>query len=289
MEEGLIRSVADTAQWVAFYRAIESERSDALFSDPYARRLAGERGEQIAKHLDVGQHIALRTVLFDNLILKQLARAPVDMVINLAAGMDSRPYRLKLPRSLRWVEVDLPEIVDIKMAALAGETAGCKLKVFAQDLTDAQLRQRLFTGLNAEAALAMVLSEGLLIYLTEEQVTDLAAGIRAQPHFQYWVVEVIGPKVIDAVQQTWGRYVAAAGAPLHFGPGDWPGFYAERGWKVKEFCHTRQVAVKYGREPTPSAALAKIKHAVRAIGQKLHVFGERTDEWATGVAILEKI
>jgi methyltransferase (TIGR00027 family) len=289
MEERLIRSVADTARWVAFHRAIESERTDALFSDPYARKLAGERGEQIAKHLDVGQHVALRTVLFDSLIHKQLTRAPIDMVINLAAGMDARPYRLKLPRSLRWVEVDLPEIVNTKKIILAKETASCKLKVFAQDLADTQLRQHLFTKLNTEATLAMVLSEGLLLYLTEDQVTALAADIRAKPHFQYWVVEVVGPKVIEAVKQTWGRHAAAAGAPLHFGPRDWRGFYAKRGWKVNEFCHTHQVAVKYGREPAPSATLGKIKHAVRAIGQKLQVFGERKDEWVTGVAILEKI
>src|SRR5437773_1190282 len=42
-----IRSVSDTALWVAMYRAYESERADALFSDPYARRLAGPRGEAI--------------------------------------------------------------------------------------------------------------------------------------------------------------------------------------------------------------------------------------------------
>ena len=44
-----IRNVSDTARWVAIYRAMESERPDALFHDPFARRLGGERGEAIAK------------------------------------------------------------------------------------------------------------------------------------------------------------------------------------------------------------------------------------------------
>lgn len=45
----LVRDVSDTALWVAVYRARETERPDALFRDPYARRLAGARGEQIAR------------------------------------------------------------------------------------------------------------------------------------------------------------------------------------------------------------------------------------------------
>ena len=42
-----IESVSDTARWVAVYRAMETERPDALFRDPWARRLAGVKGENI--------------------------------------------------------------------------------------------------------------------------------------------------------------------------------------------------------------------------------------------------
>src|ERR1700731_4388277 len=53
--EPLIRNVSDTARWVAVYRARETERPDALFRDPFARRLAGERGEQIARSKPLGR------------------------------------------------------------------------------------------------------------------------------------------------------------------------------------------------------------------------------------------
>ena len=49
-----IRNVSDTALWVAIYRAMESERPDALFQDPYARRLGGERGQAIVEALPCG-------------------------------------------------------------------------------------------------------------------------------------------------------------------------------------------------------------------------------------------
>src|SRR4051794_2293342 len=47
MTEPLIRNISDTALWVAMYRAWETERPDPVFRDPYARRLAGTRGEEI--------------------------------------------------------------------------------------------------------------------------------------------------------------------------------------------------------------------------------------------------
>ena len=67
----LIRNISDTALLAAVYRARETERADPLFRDPFARRLAGERGEQIAKSLVLSEKHSwswfMRTYLFDQL------------------------------------------------------------------------------------------------------------------------------------------------------------------------------------------------------------------------------
>src|SRR3989454_9467594 len=85
----LIRNISDTARWAAVYRARETDRRDALFRDPFARRLAGTRGEQIADSLPFGNRATwawvTRTYLFDQFIAEQVHQG-VDMVINLAAG-----------------------------------------------------------------------------------------------------------------------------------------------------------------------------------------------------------
>src|SRR6266403_231277 len=111
----LIRNISDTASLAAIYRARETERAEPLFSDPFARRLAGERGEQIARSLVFSEKNTwawfARTYVFDQFINEQIA-AGCDLVVNLAAGLDARPYRIALPASLKWVEVDLPEITD---------------------------------------------------------------------------------------------------------------------------------------------------------------------------------
>jgi methyltransferase (TIGR00027 family) len=106
----LIRNISDTARWVAVYRARETQRPDAIFRDPFARRLAGERGEQIAQSMPLGGNndwsMITRTYLIDQFVATRVAQG-LDMVVNLAAGLDSRPYRMPLPASLQWVEVDL--------------------------------------------------------------------------------------------------------------------------------------------------------------------------------------
>jgi methyltransferase (TIGR00027 family) len=103
-------SITDTARWVAFYRAIESERPDPLFSDPYARMLAGLRGEKIVRRMKGARAYAwpmsVRTKTIDKLIAQSITGDHVHLVVNLAAGLDTRPYRMDLPRQLTWVEVD---------------------------------------------------------------------------------------------------------------------------------------------------------------------------------------
>ena len=134
-----IRYISDTALWVAVYRAQESERADAVFRDPYARKLAGDRGVQIAAGMPFARRhswsYVARTWLVDQIIEREVLQG-TDMVINLAAGLDCRPYRMQLPASLRWVEVDLPDMLSYKQEVLAAECPVCKLERVPLDLTD---------------------------------------------------------------------------------------------------------------------------------------------------------
>ena len=124
-----IENVSDTARWVAVYRAMESERPDAIFRDPFARRLAGTKGEEIVRGMKHGRATAwamiVRTSVFDEIIIAAVKEHGVDLVVNLAAGLDARPWRLPLPPSLHWVDVDLPAILKHKTDTLAGERTAC--------------------------------------------------------------------------------------------------------------------------------------------------------------------
>ncbi|MGZ4900626.1 MAG: class I SAM-dependent methyltransferase [Candidatus Angelobacter sp.] len=249
--EPLIRNISDTALWVAVYRARETERPDALFHDPFARKLAGERGEQIAKDMQAGQryewpYIA-RTVRFDQIVTEQITRG-ADMVINLAAGLDTRPYRMELPASLQWVEIDFPSMIDYKEEVLAGEKPRCALERVRLDLADVGARRELFQRLGSSARKVLVLAEGLLVYLTRDEVSGLSRDLAAQSSFRDWAIDLCSPGLLKMLQKNLGA-LSEAGSPLKFGPEEGPEYFTASGWKAAEVYSMMKTAAKIKRLP----------------------------------------
>jgi len=234
MTEPIIRDISDTARWVAVYRARESDRPDAVFRDPYARRLAGERGEQIANALNdqnMQWSVVARTYAFDRWIVKEV-EAGADLVVNLAAGLDARPYRLPLPSTLRWVEVDLPEILEYKTQALAGERPVCALDRVPLDLSNHDARRGLLADLSRRSSRAVIVSEGLIIYLMPAEVAALARDLTSAPNIQRWILDVVSPGLLAMINERAGAMLRQAGAPFLFAPAEGPAFFERCGWKV---------------------------------------------------------
>jgi len=217
---------------------MESERPDALFQDPYARKLAGERGERILASMRRGRSWAwpmiVRTAVLDELIVRTIARDGVDTVLNLAAGLDTRPYRLQLPPSLRWIEADFPDVIAYKQEQLKSERPVCALERVGIDLTDVAERRALFARIGA-ARQILVVSEGLLIYLTPEQVASLALDLAAPASFRWWLMDLASPRLLKMMERTWGRAVAAGNAPFQFAPAEGTRFFQPQGWREAEF------------------------------------------------------
>jgi methyltransferase (TIGR00027 family) len=247
-----VRNISDTALWAATYRARETERANALFKDPFARRLAGERGRQIAasfpSHDRAEWAWVMRTVLFDRFIAQRIAQG-ADMVVNLAAGLDARPYRMDLPASLPWIEVDLPDLLSYKEEILAGQKPVCALERVRLDLSDAQARRDLFRKLGQQAKNALVVTEGLLIYLTEAEVATLAEDLAAQPGFQHWILDIASPGLLQMLQREIGPTLSRAGAPLRFAPPEGPPFFAGHGWNPMAVRSPLKAAARAGRLP----------------------------------------
>jgi len=235
-----IRHVSDTARWVAFYRAMETQRPDALFHDPFAAKLAGAKGEAIVDDLPRGRQMAwamvVRTQVFDEIILDRIRTGDVDLVLNLAAGLDARPWRLtQLPSSLRWVDVDLPAILDYKLETLAGEKTICHYDAVRLDLTDSSKRGVLFEKLGRASKRVLVVTEGLLIYLTPEQVADLARDLHVPRAFRWWLIDLISPRLLNMMQRSWGARLEIANAPFKFAPAEGTKFFEPLGWSEVEY------------------------------------------------------
>ena len=235
----LIRSVSDTARWVAFYRAMESERTDAIFHDPFARRLAGEQGEAIVNAMPQGRAFAwpmiVRTAVMDEIILRLVREDGVDGVLNLAAGLDARPWRLLLPADLLWVDVDVPAMLDHKEATLQGEQPRCRYEGIRLDLSDGAGRRQLFRRVSTQANRLLVISEGLLVYLSDDAVADLAGDLYAVPNFIYWLFDLASPALLKMLARNWGPALAAGNAPMRFAPPESTAFFEPFGWREREY------------------------------------------------------
>jgi methyltransferase (TIGR00027 family) len=257
MTESAIRNVSDTALWVAVYRAEESEREDPLFFDPYARLLAGERGEEIAKQVKMpGWPIVVRTQLLDELILKAVEEDGFDTVLNLAAGLDTRPYRLALPATLRWIEVDLPGMVEYKREKLKEAKCFCRLERHAVDLADPDARRALFTKVGAAADKVLVITEGLLIYLDPEAVKGFAQDLHQPPGFKRWLMDIASPQLLQmlAKQGATGpdsSLLKNEDVQFRFAPAESLGFFRPYGWKETGFLSVATEARRLKRFDIP--------------------------------------
>jgi methyltransferase (TIGR00027 family) len=244
-----ITHVSDTARWTALHRATESARPDALFSDPLAERLAGEHGRAIVDNAPRGQRsgwwLVARTKLIDDAIAEAIA-AGCDRVLNLAAGLDTRPYRLDLPPDLVWIEADLPQLLAEKTELLADQTPQCRLTRTAVDLTDPVARGAFLDEALDGTSKALVVTEGLLMYLEDRDVVALSAALK-RPEVAWWMVNFAGPGLKKAMN----RRIAGMrqNAPFKFAPENGVAFFEELGWRTLEVHSLLAAAHRFRRLP----------------------------------------
>ena len=250
----LIEHVSDTAFWVAYYRWIETQRPDALFKDPLSIKLVGDRGAKLAKHMGIERamawSMALRTWIIDRYIADQVAGG-CDGFINLGAGLDTRPYRLDLPKEFLWIEVDFQHVVDYKTDVLKDDTPVCRLRRISCDLSDDTKRGALLTELNGTGRRLCVLTEGVVPYLTNEAVAALARELHQQDHIIHWITDYFSPFFQKLSMRGKIRKRLAQNAPFRFDPGpapdDWPSFFAQTGWEIEKMRFSGDEGTKIGR------------------------------------------
>jgi methyltransferase (TIGR00027 family) len=227
------------ARLLAAHRARESARRDAAFSDPYARVLLGaidDRFSRILSGADTTEWLfTARTVAFDRLIAREVA-AGVDLVVNLAAGLDARPYRLAFPAGLRWVDVDSPDVLDYKAAILSSAQPSCSVTFHPVDLANPDARRGAFRDLGRAATRALVFGESLLVHLMRSDVQALSDDLAAVPAFQRWLVDLVSPPMMDLLNEQSGDIVRETGAPYLFAPRQGP-------------CRSRRRRLAVGRRP----------------------------------------
>jgi methyltransferase (TIGR00027 family) len=261
-----IQDVSETALMVAIWRAMENANSNPLYRDPLALKLAGDRGREIIRGLPKGRRsishwmMAIRTRVIDDLIREAVADG-VTLVLNLGAGLDTRPYRLQLPSTLCWMEVDRAKIIELKDSRLFGEQPACKLKRVSCDLAHASSRRALLASVIGQGRNVLVLTEGVIPYLSEEEVGALASDLSEDPCFQYWIADYFSP-FITKYYRAQSKKMRIENAPFKFAPEDYFGFFLSHGWQAKDVRYIVDAAQNLGR---PAPRWVRVMFALRGL------------------------
>ena len=212
---GEIAHVSDTALMVAACRALEFDAPDGFVRDPFAARLAGERGMAILRALPQPEMmrfgIGVRSHLMDELLLEALASEKIATVLSLGCGLDTRPWRLNVPADLRWIEIDFADMLDYKNPLMSAETPRCRREFITADVNDAAQRRNIYSAVGE--APALMITEGLLMYLPAATVEALAAEVWHTSGIAHWMIDITTTAFMKAINLNTPQSVRNMQAP----------------------------------------------------------------------------
>jgi methyltransferase (TIGR00027 family) len=255
--------VAWTARWTAAARALESERSDRLFADPLARALADEQGLTVLHEVNEssaghGQatYIALRTRFFDDFLFEVVHRMPIRQVVILAAGMDTRVFRLSWPSATAVYELDQPDLLCLKNDILAREDAQprCQRCTIGVDLEQEWCEPLQGAGFLPDEP-SIWLAEGFFYYLEESGVRTVLEQMTALAGPNSW----LGTDFLNhaLIIHPWFKEMCDAlesrGISWRFATDEPEALLAEYGWSAEAIQPGHERA-NFGRWPYPVLA-----------------------------------
>lgn len=232
-------SIAKTSLLTAAMRALETQRSEAegrLFSDPYADLLAGDEGKLLLQRAIAvsGEQpaVPIRTAFMDQRINHFICEG-VHQVVILAAGMDTRSFRLNLPKETVIFELDRQEVFAYKIEKLRDVRPNCIRKILPVDLREEWHEQLKQSGFKRNER-TLWLVEGLLMYLEETQVRALFSRLSmlSSPN-DVMLLDILSKTLLQAPHmQNQLDFLASIGAPWKFGTDDPEVFMKGLGWSA---------------------------------------------------------
>ena len=139
-------------------------------------------------------------------------------------------------------------MIELKETLLAGERPSCRLERMSLDLTDRALRRKLLADVSARSNKLLVLTEGVIPYLTNQDVADVADDLRHIEKIGFWITDYFSPEAIRFGEKMRARFMR--NAPFQFNPKDWFAFFGERGWRASEIRYISEEANRLSR-PIP--------------------------------------
>jgi methyltransferase (TIGR00027 family) len=247
--------LGQTARWTAAVRAVENSREDRLFADPWADSLAGQEGRDWieGRSMDSLAPMILRTRFFDDFLEHITRENQIDQIILVAAGLDTRAFRLSWPRHTKIYELDQASVLEEKEDILSSVDArsNCERRAVNVDLAGSWSDSLISAGFKPEQPSVWLL-EGFLFYIPDETIIELFSKLSQLAVSGSW----LGFDIVNRISlthpltQPWVEMQAKGGAPWIGSMDDPIGFLTAQGWKAT-LTQAGQLDANHGRWPFP--------------------------------------
>jgi methyltransferase (TIGR00027 family) len=175
---------------------------------------------------------SLRVRTMDSLIEELTGNGEIDAVVDIGAGLDTRPYRLALPSSLRWFELDLPDLIVYKNDRLRLREPNCVVERIAVDLNDDDARRRALAHVFHESRAAIVLTEGVLGYLSGDSARSLIEEVGESTAPCWWIYDAGSKQAYLQVPVEIREQMDRVRSKDHLNHEDLHAMFRERRWQV---------------------------------------------------------
>lgn len=260
MSEAKDTAVSSTAKFMAAFRAIETQRLDGLFTDPFAAQLAGQEAIEAAiHHLEEEEKegkpfVSVRTRFFDDFLNKYSNN--VRQVVLLGSGMDTRAFRINWQPGTHIYEIDQPDVLLYKNTLLNSISPHCIRHSICADLKESLWTELLVKEGYQTSEPTIWLLEGFLYYLNSVEADNILKNIQSLSiKGSYLGADVMNTVACNSSHE-WAKY-------WQFSCDEPELFFATYGWKAS--------AIQPGEEGA-SFGRFTYQFATRNIPNSHHIF-----------------
>lgn len=205
-EKITLSGVPETMLQTIYARAKESKGRGAI-RDKKAEEIVGKLNYDFSlADKDGAMHsgVIARTIVLDRLVTKWLAKHPNAVVVNIACGLDTRCYRMS--GYAHWYNLDLPETIAVRKKLLPEDGAISQIAMSAMDDWGGEIEK--------QDAPALVIIEGLTMYLSEADVQRIFAVIDGRFGKVSVLVETMNPMIVKRFKE---KSIDASNAKFSWG------------------------------------------------------------------------
>lgn len=204
-----LSDVSETMMITVAVRASETRRSDARIRDPKAVEIVDSVGRDLSGYDRFLTHegVVCRTIMFDDAVRGLLLENPCASCISLGCGLDDRFRRVDNGR-LEWYNLDLPEVMEVRRRFFPGEERVHDIAMSALDLA--------WTECVADREVAIVIVEGVTMYLSEEEIRTILGILSGSFGRTYLVAEFMPARFVKGGAER-HQVVKKTGAQFRFG------------------------------------------------------------------------